>query len=321
MDPKTLKKEVFLDEIKDLKLRGKKEWLILGDFNLICKAEDKSNNRLNRRIMTQLKETLDEAQLMEVDLRGRAYMWSNEQNEPTFTRIDRVFGSPEWHLLFPNIDLHALSTLGSDHAPLLLTGDVKRQNYSGFCFESFWANMPGFLETVQTAWAQLVNTQDSILRMHVKLIRTAKALKLWRRQSLGNLPLRLEIAKQLLPLMDTEQEKRPLSQDELVFRRYLKAELVNLAVVQRSRARQHSRLTWIRNGDACTKLFMLHTSNRRRKLFIPSMKLNRGLEISQQRKEETVYDHFVNLLGQTQSRSASLNWAHLGYEQYGLHEL
>lgn len=45
-----------------------KEWLILGDFNLIYKAEDKSNNRLNRRLMTRFKETLDEAQLMEVDL-------------------------------------------------------------------------------------------------------------------------------------------------------------------------------------------------------------------------------------------------------------
>jgi hypothetical protein len=59
--------------------------------------------------------------------------------------------------------------------------------------------------------------------MHVKLIRTGMTLKLWGRQSLGNLPLRLEIAKQLLLLMDTEQEKRSLPLDELVFWRYLKA--------------------------------------------------------------------------------------------------
>jgi hypothetical protein len=130
--------------------------------------------------MTRFKDMLDEAQLMEVDLRGRAYTWSNEQNDPTFTRIDHVFGSPEWHLLFPNINLQALSTLESDHAPLLLTGDVARQNYSGFCFESFWVNMSAFYDTVKAAWAQPVNSQDPILRMHVKLLRTAKALKLWR---------------------------------------------------------------------------------------------------------------------------------------------
>jgi endonuclease/exonuclease/phosphatase family metal-dependent hydrolase len=74
--------------------------------------------------MTRFKDTIDEAQLMEVDLRGRIYTWSNKQNDPTFTRIDRVFGSPEWHhSLFPNIGLQALSTSGSDHAPLSLMGD------------------------------------------------------------------------------------------------------------------------------------------------------------------------------------------------------
>lgn len=136
--------------------------------------------------------------------------------------------------------------------------------------------------------------------------------------------MRLEIAKQLLLIMDVEQEKRPLSQAELVFRRFLKAKMVNLAAIQRPRARQHSRLTWIQNGDACTKLFMLHASNRRRKLFIPSLKLNVGVAITHQRKEEAVYDHFVNLLGQTQftqHRTASLNWTHLGYEQHDVQEL
>jgi hypothetical protein len=101
--------------------------------------------------------------------------------------------------------MQALSTLGSDHAPLLLTGDMTCQHFSRFRFESFWVNMPDFGEAVQNAWAQPVNTQDPILRMHVKLIRTS--LKLWQRQSLGNLPLHLKIAKQLLLFMDVEQEK------------------------------------------------------------------------------------------------------------------
>jgi hypothetical protein len=52
---------------------------------------------------------------------------------------------------------------------------------------------------------------------------------------------------------------------------------------------------------------MLHASNRRRKLFIPLLKVSTGLATSQQRKEEVVFNHFVNLLGQTQAHSASLN--------------
>lgn len=138
----------FMNELKDLKNQVQVEWLIIGDFNLIYKAEDKSNNRLNRHLMNSFRQALDESQLMEIDLRGRKYTWSNEQDTPTFTRIDRFFGTQEWHLLFPNSDLQALSTMGSDHCPLFLTGDIERQNYAGFRFESYWVTMPGFMETV-----------------------------------------------------------------------------------------------------------------------------------------------------------------------------
>lgn len=221
--------------------------------------------------MQWFKQTLDESQLMELELHGRKFTWSNEQDVPTFTRIDRMFGTPEWHLLFPNTDLQALATMGSDHAPLILTGDVARQNYNGFRFESYWTSMTGFMETVQEVWAQPVNTQDAILKIHVKLIRTAKALKLWRWQKLGNLPLRLAMVNELILLYDRTQEHRALTQEELAFCGYLKAKSVGLGTIQRSRARQNSRLTWLRKGDACTKFFMIHAGHRKRKLFIPSL--------------------------------------------------
>jgi hypothetical protein len=63
---------------------------------------------------------------------------------------------------------------------------------------------------------------------------------------------------------------------------------------------------------------MLHASNRRRKLFIPSLKVRTGLATTQQCKEEVVFNHFVNLLGQTHDRSAALNRSHLGYERQDL---
>jgi endonuclease/exonuclease/phosphatase (EEP) superfamily protein YafD len=299
-------------ELQNLKVNCLERWLLVGDFNLIYKVEDKSNGRLNRRLMNRFKQVIDANQLMELDLRGRKFTWSNEQDTPTFTKIDRFFGTPEWHVLFPNVDLQALPTMGSDHCPLFLTGDVARQHYAGFRFESYWVDMPGFLEVIQEVWHQPVNTQDTILKMHVKLIRTSKALKLWKRQNLGNLPLRLAIAKEALLLLDTAQEQRQLTHDELEFRRYLKAKADGLAAIQRTRARQHSRLTWIRKGDACTKMFMLHANNRKRKLHIPLLHTSLGPTNNHQQKEEAVYDHFVSLLGEVQRRSMSLNWTNLG---------
>jgi exonuclease III len=313
-------KLAFLDELESMKVNCLERWLIVGDFNLIYKAEDKNNNRLNRRLMNRFKQVIDANQLMELYLRGGKFTWSNEQDTPTFTRIDHFFGTPKWHALFPNIDLQALPTMGSDHCPLFLTGDA-RQHYIGFRFESFWVNMAGVLEVIQEVWNQPVNTQDAIVRMHVKLIRTAKALKIWKRQNLGSLPLLLAIAKEELLLLDTTQEQRQLTPEELDFRRYLKAKADGLAAIQRTRARQHSRLTWIRKGDACTKLFMLHANNRKRKLHIPILHTNLGPTNRHQQEEEAVYDHFTSLLGEVQQRTLSLNWSHLGYQTHDLSDL
>lgn len=43
--------------------------------------------------------------------------------------------------------------------------------------------------------------------------------------------------------------------------------------------------------------------------------------VNHQHKEELVFNHFVNLLGQAQDRSSRLNWTQLGYEQHDLSEL
>jgi hypothetical protein len=59
-----------------------------GDFNLIYRAEDKSNSCLNRRLMGAFRSFLDERELIELHLQGRLYTWSNEQAHPTLSRID-----------------------------------------------------------------------------------------------------------------------------------------------------------------------------------------------------------------------------------------
>jgi hypothetical protein len=41
----------FLDELKAIKPENNAKWLLLGDSNLIYKAVDKNNRRLNHRLM------------------------------------------------------------------------------------------------------------------------------------------------------------------------------------------------------------------------------------------------------------------------------
>jgi hypothetical protein len=66
-------KIAFLEEIKEPWTNIHGECLISGDVNLIYKAEDKNNLRLNRRLMGRFKAALDELELRELPLHGRKF--------------------------------------------------------------------------------------------------------------------------------------------------------------------------------------------------------------------------------------------------------
>ena len=135
---------------------------------------------------------------MPLQLFGRRFTWCNEQKNPTMTKIDHFLAMPEWLEIFPRIDLQALASLGSDHCPLFLQGDTSLEFYRGFRFETHWVNMPGFMDTVATTWEQPVNTQNALLRMHVKLMRTARALKIWRQSIFSKWKLKSAILQIIL---------------------------------------------------------------------------------------------------------------------------
>ena len=52
-------KILFMQEITDLKQQMLPEWLLLGDFNLIYRAQDKNNGRLNIPMLNRFKNTID----------------------------------------------------------------------------------------------------------------------------------------------------------------------------------------------------------------------------------------------------------------------
>jgi len=124
----------FLRELRDVKAVVGDQWLVIGDFNLILQAEDKSNDNLNQRLMGEFRSTINFLELKELSLRGRKFTWSNNTTQ---TRIDRAFCTVEWDLLLPASMLHALSSTVSDHSPLLLVGASATNTFRGFRFESF----------------------------------------------------------------------------------------------------------------------------------------------------------------------------------------
>jgi exonuclease III len=85
----------FLQELKSIPPPMHNRWLILGDFNLIYQEQDKNNSNLNRRLMGTFKAAIDHLHLKEIKLNRRRFTWSNQQDSPTLTRIDRLLCTPE----------------------------------------------------------------------------------------------------------------------------------------------------------------------------------------------------------------------------------
>jgi len=170
-------KMLFMDEIKQLKPSMRASWMLLGDFNLIYRASDKNNPNVNRRLMNKFKSIIDELEIKELHLHGRRFTWTSETDDPTVTRIDHIFCTREWEAENSNCYVQAITSSKSDYCPMLLTCNPFQQQCKGFRFESFWTRLLGFSDTDQEAWSKPVRSNDRIRALHIKLARTARALK------------------------------------------------------------------------------------------------------------------------------------------------
>lgn len=108
---------------------------------------------------------------------------------------------------------------------------------------------------------------------------------------------------------------------ELEFKKSIKARLVGLAVIQKSKAKQHSRLNWIRHGDTNSRLFHIHANIRRKQNFISAILSDNGVAVTQQDKSRVAHQYFCHSIGTPKQRSLSLDWEALGYEPLVLDDL
>ena len=317
-------KLVLLDDLKQVVSGGLPvgaPCILAGDFNLIARATDKNNLNINRRLLAAFRSFINELQLRDLYLHGRRYTWSNEQENATMVKLDRVLFNEEWDALFPSCLLQALSSEMSDHCPLLLSCDADFKPFRRFRFENHWVRLEGFHQTVSEAWQQNPNCNDACSRLHSKLISTGRALRKWNSCMVGDLRLRAAVSSELIFMLDQAMDKRMLSADERQFRAMLKVNCLGIAALQRSMWRQRSRITQVREGHASTRFFQAKATARRRKSFIHRLMVDGVPVTSQVGKEQAMFDFFSQLLGRRRVRTSTLNLQNIELPAVELSEL
>lgn len=82
---------------------------------------DRSGDMRGLNLMCLFNNAIRDLRLMDIPLKNCAFTWSSKRLEPVFSKLDRVFLSPQWSVQFPIITLEAFEMTVSNHPPLLLT--------------------------------------------------------------------------------------------------------------------------------------------------------------------------------------------------------
>jgi hypothetical protein len=124
--------------------------------------------------------------------------------------------------------------------------------------------MPGFMEMVREAWSREVPSNvNHLATLHIKLSRTAKALRAWAKSLTPYGKIAMAICREVVDQLERAQEARQLTSEEVALHMHLKSRILGLAAIERSRARLKSRITYLRKGDTNTKNFQIMANIRK----------------------------------------------------------
>ena len=144
----------------------------MGDFNILRFSSEKNKNFTGGKDTDLFNWVINTHELRDLPLNGGSYTWSNNQQDPTLERLDRVLISESWEKLFPLSSLRKLPRELSDHNPLLLCTDQNKiRNSKAFCFETSWLKHQDFIPKISEIWKKRVVGKDAVDKWCIKINR------------------------------------------------------------------------------------------------------------------------------------------------------
>jgi hypothetical protein len=144
----SVKKELkssFLQELYQ-KIQGSQGPLMVGGyFNMIRYPHEKSSGADYTVWMDMFNSFIYDTVLIELIRGGSRFTWTNKQDNPIRSNLDRVLVNRAWEQHFPKVRVRTLTRIFSDHN-LILVGDggddvkIKR----GCIFDAAWLSNEEF---------------------------------------------------------------------------------------------------------------------------------------------------------------------------------
>jgi hypothetical protein len=158
-------------------------------------------------------------------------------------------------------------------------------------------------------------------RLDWLLRNSARFLKSWNDRFVGNVRLQLEITKEVVARLEMTRDRHFLAAHEESLHQRLKRKSLGLSSLQRTIARQESRLLWLKEGDAPTKFFHIHANAHHKKKFIRTFHQDGHVLVSEEVKAQAFFNFFDEVLGTPPLRNCSVNMEILGLPTVNLSQL
>uniref|UniRef100_A0A2N9IY01 Reverse transcriptase domain-containing protein n=1 Tax=Fagus sylvatica TaxID=28930 RepID=A0A2N9IY01_FAGSY len=234
-------------------------WCIGGDFNVVRFPNEKLGAGRHTGAMQIFFEFIFELGLVDLPLMEGQFTWSNNQDLPAKSCIDRFLVSTDWEEQFSHLKQKALPRFVSDHCPIMLECGSFKRGKSYFKFENMWLQHQDFVGNVRNWWGGDVRIK------------------------------KLELMQEL-QMLEGKKDQGLLTAEEKSNRLNTQAKLEKTLLLDEVSWRQKSRVQWLKEGDKNTKFFQRTANANRRNNYIES--LQHG---DQQWKSETkIRDGIVN---------------------------
>jgi exonuclease III len=316
----SIARETFFQELLDIRPQTSIPWLLCGDFNVTLLPQDRNTASAQWRGPILFADLISQLGLINLNLHGRNYTWSNARADPSMARLDRFLISTEWNALFPNSLQKSLPNTSSDHCPVLYTANTNFRVSRLFRFENCWLRSRDFVSFVRGE-LQDMSISETPNELHEKFSLLQRKINTWTKEKGGNIKCQIQVCRDFLGWFDKVQEIRQTTELENVVRALLKKRYTDLSVQEEDIWKQRAKVKWELQGDRNTNYFHAVASGFKRGNQINQIEVNGQLHSDQKIKAGTFFEFYSQLMGTDSPPTPHINWQSLYETTHDLSEM
>ncbi|GKV38651.1 hypothetical protein SLEP1_g46541 [Rubroshorea leprosula] len=253
-------------ELLKLIEEGENCWCIAGDFNSVRSADERRGRSEHPNYGEDLNEFIEIAGLVDLPLTRRKFTWYRSDGSAK-SRLDRFLLSDGMINFWGDCCQIGLNRTISDHCPLMLKKVNSNWGPKPFRTLNCWDQHPEFVKMVEENWnsAGVEGWKGYVCKEKLKRLRNK--LKKWNSEAFGSFEKQIAEAAAKINDVDNKNEDGELTEEDIMLRKEGFSELWEAWKRREVAWKQKTKLDWVKQGDANSKLFhRIMNSNRRRKM-------------------------------------------------------